>query len=31
MKARDAALAVTDATLDLMLRFRPPATIDRAR
>ena len=30
-KARDAALAVTDATLDLMLRFRPPAAIDRAR
>jgi hypothetical protein len=30
-KARSAALAVADATLDLRLRYRPPAEIDRAR
>ena len=30
-KARDAALDVLDATLDLLLQFRPPAEIDRAR
>jgi hypothetical protein len=31
VRARHAALAVTDATLDLQLRYRPPAEIDRAR
>jgi hypothetical protein len=30
-KARNAALDVEDATLDLRLRYRPPAEIDRAR
>jgi len=30
-RARDAALDVTQAGLDLQLRFRPPAEIDRAR
>jgi hypothetical protein len=30
-KARSAALAVTDATLDLLLQYRAPAEIDRAR
>jgi hypothetical protein len=30
-QARNAALDVTDATLDLRLRYRPPAEIDRAR
>jgi hypothetical protein len=30
-KAREAALDVTQATLDLRLRYRPPAEIDRAR
>jgi hypothetical protein len=30
-KAREAALDIADATLDLRLRYRPPAEIDRAR
>jgi hypothetical protein len=30
-EARSAALAVTDATLDLLLQYRAPAEIDRAR
>jgi ribosomal protein S7 len=30
-KARNAALDVTQAALDLQLRYRPPAEIDRAR